>query len=87
MAPEAWPRWQLQLPAPVAAMLASAERASDAWHRAFPPKDPEQKELEGKVWWAVLRGDLHPSALDDLKQGKPIEFDKMAEEVKRGSID
>lgn len=44
----------------------------------FPEKAPEQKELEEKVRAAVVRGDLHWSVLNDVKQGRRIEPEQLA---------
>jgi hypothetical protein len=51
----------------------------DAWEWFFPRKTPEQREREARVAKAVRRGDLHWSALEDVKQGRPISCEQIAQ--------
>ena len=87
MDPASHPLWQRQLPRIALSALAAVEAAGDAWKASFPPKSAAQKELEGQVWWGVMTGALNWAALDDVKQGQSISFDKMADTSHEDSDD
>lgn len=75
---ETRPAWQLRLPPPARRLVSLASLCQMIWASAFPEKPPEQKKLEEKVRQAVMRGDLHWSVLNDVKQGRRIEPEQLA---------
>eukprot|EP00892_Ulva_mutabilis_P011956 jgi/Ulvmu1/9132/UM005_0230.1 len=75
---ETRPSWQLRLPPQARRLVWLANQCQDIWATVFPEKPPEQKELEAKVRQAVMRGDLHWSVLNDVKQGRRIEPEQLA---------
>jgi hypothetical protein len=72
------PAWQTRLPARAQQVVELASQALRVWRSAFPAKSEDELRLERKIRAAVLRGDLHWSVLNDLKQGKPIQPEQMA---------
>lgn len=72
-------RWQEQLPPRARQVVEFAQECNRVWNSIFPPKSEEQKRLEGEIRKAVLSGDLHWSALNQVQQGKPIAPEQTAE--------
>jgi hypothetical protein len=58
------------------------EKMQQAWDKLFPvrpPPSPEQAQLEERVRRAVMRGDIHWAALEDVRNGKPISPSQIAD--------
>jgi hypothetical protein len=72
-------RWQEQLPPSARKVVEFVKEFTNVWSSIFPPKSEEQRQLEAKVRKAVLNGDLHWSALNQVKQGRPILLEQIAE--------
>jgi hypothetical protein len=74
--------WQSRLPPPLTRGLAMIRGVRDAWRAAFmpaPPKTDAQLRLERRIQEAVLSGELHWQALDDVKKGRPLDPALMAD--------
>lgn len=72
-------RWQQQLPPRAKQVVEFAKECTRVWYSVFPKKSEEQQRMEQQVRKAVLNGDLHWSALNQVKQGKPIMPEQIAE--------
>lgn len=70
---------QQQVPPRVQKVVEFAQEVTRAWHSVFPKKSEEQQRLEGEIRKAVFNGDLHWSALNEVKQGRPIVPEQIAE--------
>lgn len=56
-----------------------AEGCGRVWGMMFPKKSEEQLQVEREIRKAVMKGDLHWSALNQVQQGKPIMPEQIAE--------
>ena len=72
-------RWREQLPSSARKVVDFAEKCGRAWGMMFPKKSEEQLQVEREIRQAVMKGDLHWSALNQVQQGKPIMPEQIAE--------